>query len=289
MVSSSARGAEPRATQQQHRSRIGALVIAVAACQSSAPSVEVAHRVVSLSPAITDLVVALGGADRLAGRTDWGAQYVPGVIDVPTVGDGLQPNVEAVVDRRPDVVLMYETPANRATVQQFARFGIPVREYAFDRLDDLIPAARNVGRLLGLNEAGDSVADELAQWIRMPLPQTRWRAAFVVEHQPLITLGAGSFLTEVARRAGAENVFAELSAPSPLVSLEAIVERAPDVLIVFGDSSRAAPFVDRPEWQAVAAVARRRIVYISGAGFSYPSVHVREAVRELRLALEAVP
>ena len=71
-----------------------------------------ARRIVSLAPATTELVFALGLGDRLVGRTRW-CDYPPAALRVPDVGDGMGPNVEAVAARRPDLVLLYASPANR--------------------------------------------------------------------------------------------------------------------------------------------------------------------------------
>ena len=108
---------------------VACIVLTLAACGGSTRSegsiltvddfgdtVRLAHpatRVVSLNPVTTELIFALGAGDRLVGRTHWDL-YPPAAAKVPDVGDGMQPNVEAVLGQRPDLVLLYASPSNRA-------------------------------------------------------------------------------------------------------------------------------------------------------------------------------
>ena len=261
----------------------------VAACGSpSERPARDARRVVSLAPAITDLVFALGAGDRLVGRTRWDT-YPPEARFIPSVGDGLLPSVEAIAAREPDLVLLYETNANATALARLAELRIPSRELAFDRLGDVAAAARALGPLLGREPAGDSIANAMETWLAEPRPRARWRVAFVIADTPLITIGAGSYLSELVERAGASNVFGDLPEPSPLVGLETLAIRDPDALLVLGEGGERPAFLGRPEWHAVRAARTGRVVMLRGAHFSYPSVRASLAVRELRTALEELP
>ena len=90
------------------RTVVRCAAVAAVLCGACAPArpgrVGVATRIVSLSPAFTELLFAIGAGDRVVGRTRWG-DYPPAASAVPSVGDGLAPNVEAVAARRPDLGL----------------------------------------------------------------------------------------------------------------------------------------------------------------------------------------
>src|SRR5690349_22790110 len=119
-------------------------------------------RIVSLSPAVTELLFALGAGDRLVGRTTW-CDYPPAARQVPSVGDGLNPNIEAVAARHPDLVVLYRSALNETAAAQFARLGIPAVVVQQDRLEDIARAARLLGHLTGTDRAGDSLAGALEQ------------------------------------------------------------------------------------------------------------------------------
>jgi ABC-type Fe3+-hydroxamate transport system substrate-binding protein len=249
-----------------------------------------ARRVVSLSPAMTELLFALGAGDRLVGRTTW-CDYPPAARAVPSVGDGLNPNVEMVAARRPDLVVLYRSPLDAGAARALERLGIAAVVLRQDRLADLARAAALLGRLTGEERAGDSLAAALAALGARPAPPLGVRLAFVMWDDPPVVIGAGSYLDELATLAGATNVFHDLPAASAGVSLETLAARDPDVIAVLQDSGAPAlpPFARRPEWQAIRAVRARRVVALPGSLFGRPSPRAALAAAELRRLLEAVP
>src|SRR4029077_10476589 len=82
------------------------------------------RRVVSLSPSFTEILFALGAGDRVVGRTTW-CDYPAAALSVPSVGDGLNPNVEAVAAQHPDLVVLYRSALDATAAAQLTRLGIP--------------------------------------------------------------------------------------------------------------------------------------------------------------------
>ncbi len=247
-----------------------------------------ARRVVSLLPSFTELLFAMGAGDRLVGRTAW-CDYPPAALAVPSVGDGMPPNVEAVAARRPDLVLLYHSGANVTAAQQLAGLGIPAVLLHLDRLEDLGPAARLIGRLVGRVTQAESLAltmDSLAAQPPAPSPQS---LVFVVWDNPPIVIGHGSYLDRLAALAGARNVFEDVAAPSAQVSLETIAARDPDWVAVLSDSAAPPAFAARREWRAVRAVRGGRFLNLPGSLFGRPGPRSGQVVAELRSRLEAAP
>jgi len=247
-----------------------------------------AQRIVSLSPSFTEILFAVGAGDRLVGRTAW-CDYPPAALAVPSVGDGMPPNVEAVAARRPDLVLLYRSGPNATAAQQLERLGIRTVLFDLNRLEDLGPAARRLGVLTGRRAAGDSLAramDSLASQPLIPGPRS---LAFIVWDNPPIVIGAGSYLDQLAGLAGARNVFHDIRTPSAQVSIETIAARQPDFIAVLSDTAARPPYGDRPEWRVVAAVRQGRFLFLPGRLFGRPGPRAAEAVRELRRRLETAP
>jgi iron complex transport system substrate-binding protein len=247
------------------------------------------RRVVSLSPAVTELLFALGAGDRLVGRTTW-CDYPPAARAVPSVGDGLNPNIEAVAARRPDLVVLYWSQLNETAARQLARLGIAAALVRQDRLEDLARAARLIGRLTGREAAGEALGDSLTGLLAASPPASGTRLTFVVWDNPPMVIGRGSYLDQLARLAGAENVFHDIDAASSVVGIETIATRDPDVIVVLRDSTEAEPpaFARRAEWQVIRAVRLRRFVYLTGSLFGRPSPRAGRAAAELRRMLAAV-
>lgn len=252
-----------------------------------------ARRIVSLSPAVTELVFALGAGDRLVGRTRW-CDYPPSARAVPSVGDGLNPNVEAVAARQPDLVVLYPSALNATAAAQLARLGIAAVLLRQDRLEDLAHTARFLGPLVGRAAAGDSLAAALHALVAPPAPPStvpgRRRVAFVAWDNPPMVIGGGSYLDELATLAGAANVFHDVAAASAVVGLETIATRDPDAIGWLRDAPgpEPPPFARRAEWQVIRAVRARRFVYLTGSLFGRPSPRAAQAAQELRRLLAAV-
>lgn len=240
-----------------------------------------AHRVVSLAPSITELLFALGAGDQVVGRTVYD-KYPPAALQVPAVGDGLNPSVEAIVARHPDLVLLYRSAHTDAAAQQLERLGIPTLVVRHDGLADIARTARLLGRATGQDSAGQAVGRSVDSLLAQPLPPVRSRIAYVVWDAPPIVIGAGSFLDELARRAGADNVFHDIATPSATVSIETIVARDPDWIAVVRDSVGDEPpaWSRRPEWRVVRAVRQGRFLMLPADLFGQPSARAREAIAE---------
>jgi iron complex transport system substrate-binding protein len=250
-----------------------------------------ARRIVSLVPATTELVFALGLGDRLVGRTRF-CEYPAAARAVPDVGDGIGPNVEAVAARHPDLVLLYASVANQAAAARFAALGIPTVALALDRTADLRRAALLIGGLADATRAADSlvaVFDSLRAAVveedgrrRGPRP-----TVYVdVWAQPPMTVGRGSYLQEIVSAAGGDNLFDDVRASSATVSLESIVARDPDVILVIqNDTTRVPDLAARPGWRAVRAVREGRILVVDGTLYGQPSPRMPLAARDLAARL----
>jgi iron complex transport system substrate-binding protein len=246
-----------------------------------------ARRIVSLLPSFTELLFAIGAGERVVGRTTW-CDWPPAARQVPSVGDGLPPNVEAVAARRPDLVVLYRSAATLPAADQLERLGIRTVLLDLNLLEDLGPAARRLGVLTGLVEPADSLAavmDSVSS-SEPPAPSPE-SLVFIVWDNPPIVIGAGSYLDRLAALAGARNVFHDIAVPSAQVSLETVTARDPDFIAILSDSPAAPGWASRREWRAIRAVRDGRFLYLPGSLFGRPGPRAGEAVRELRRLLEA--
>jgi len=247
----------------------------------------VARRVVSLIPATTELLFAIGADRSLVGRTHW-CDYPAGVARIPDLGDGIKPNLEAVIAARPDLVVLYRSAQNAAAASRLRSLGIAAIEVRSDELADVPRLARLLGGLTGRERAADSLSAAFARDLAaatVQSPARPPRVFILVWDEPPMTVGAGSYLSELLARAGAQNVFADLPASSGQISIEAAAARDPD--LVFTANPALPAFAGRPEWQAVRAVRERRFVHGPGSEFSRPSPRAPEAIRRLTAELRA--
>ena len=248
-----------------------------------------ARRIVSLNPTTTELLFALGAGDRLVGRTD-ACDYPAAAAGVASVGPWLPPNVEAVAARSPDLVLLYQGPTNAAAASRFRSLGIPVLALRTDHLADVPRIARLLGRVVDAVPAADSLARSFEAALdalrRSAEPAPTAGVVLLAWDQPLIVLGAGSFVSELLQLAGARNIFEDLPLASAPVSLESVVARSPLAIVTVG--AMTAGFASRPEWQAVRAVRRHRLLTLTESAFNRPSPRAPAAIAVLRHRLDPV-
>src|SRR5438046_3471107 len=196
--------------------RLSVVVLLLFACHTSARRHDApAQRVVSLLPSFTEILFAIGAGDRIVGRTQW-CDYPLAALEIPSVGDGLPPNIEAVMARRPDLVVLYNAGPNVTAAKQLERAGIQTVLIDLNRLEDLGPAARTLGRLTGRQAQAESLAIVLDSLAGRPPPPSTTSLAFIVWHNPPIILRHGSYLDQLATQAGARNVFSDVAAPSEI-------------------------------------------------------------------------
>lgn len=244
------------------------------------------QRVVSLNPTTTELIFALGAGERLVGRSRWD-EWPVAARTVPALGDAIHPAVEQIIAAHPDLVLLYASEDNRAAYDRLRSAGIRALALRIDHIAQFERAARLLGRALGDSVAGDSVADSVSATLdrvrratrTLPRPTVVWP----VSDSPPIVIGGGSYMSELLDIAGATNLYGSLRAPSPVVSIEDVVARNPDIVIRGGGELPSRAW--KTTWSVVPAVRAGHVVRVSTELVSRPSVQLGEAAVALARAL----
>jgi len=192
-------------------------------------------RVVSLVPAATGILLALGYGEQLVGRTDY--DDVERLGHLPSVGGGLHPSLERLLDLEPDLVIRFEGPQDRATPEAMDRAGVPHLAVRPDRIADIREMIRLLGAVTGEMERSDAlwtrIERDLARIAERVGDAPPPRVAFLLGGTPPWVAGPGTFLHEILEVAGGKNVMEEsdavLYAP---VSIEELVARDVDLLLL---------------------------------------------------------
>jgi ABC-type Fe3+-hydroxamate transport system substrate-binding protein len=215
----------------------------------------VGTRVVSLVPAATEVIFAMGRGNRLVGRTTWD-MYPDSARLIPNVGDGIHPNVEVVLATRPTLVVLYAGADNRSAAAAFKKMGIAVLAIKVDHISDFERLTKQLGQLLDATDRAQQVVDTVQATLSKvrtavagaPRPTVVWP----MYDTPVLVVGNGSFLGELLGIAGADNTFADLAQPSPEVTIEEIASRNPAVMLA--SPTLARQLTPSPKWRAVRAV-----------------------------------
>ncbi len=252
------------------------------------------ERIVSLAPNLTEILYALGLEDRLVGVTTH-CDYPPAAQEKPKVGDVVNPSLEKILELRPDLVLATTAGNRRVTVEQLERMDVPVYGINPHSVLDIFDSIRHVAELAGVPGRGEALVARLqARLARVEVPaQSRPRVLFVVWLEPLVTSGSDTFLNDVLRHAGAESVTSDLGQSWPRLSVEEVIERDPDYLILPHTrplQASLARIARKDPWRRLRAVRQNHIVWLDEAVLR-PGPRIVEAIEELARALhpEATP
>jgi iron complex transport system substrate-binding protein len=223
---------------------------------------EPARRVVSLMPPASEWIVAMGAADRLVARTDY--DRAPALQHLPSAGGGLSASVEWLAARRPDLVIAWPDGPTRSLVSRLSAMRIPVYAAGAETIDEALVIADALGRLLGREAAADSAVAVVRSGLAAVERQVQGRPApsvlFLIGMDPLTASGPGTFVDQLVRAAGGRNVLADLTLHWPPVSLEEVVRRDPDIILVgtvHGVDVRM--LRERPGWRTLSAVRSGRV------------------------------
>ena len=245
-----------------------------------------AARVVSLNPAATELLFAIGADSRLVGRSSWD-EFPAEAERIPALGDGIRPNVEAVLAVRPTLVVLYATPDNRAAADAFRRAGVRVMALRVDHIDDFMRLTSQLGTATGAEARARAVRDSVSRTLErvraLASTQPRRTVVWPAWLSPVMVIGGGSYLDELLEIAGARNVFHDDPSPSPAVSVEEIARRDPGFVVA--SAATIARLRADAGWQSVAAVRAGRFLVDDPALSGRPSVTLCMAATVLARAL----
>ncbi len=271
--------------------RILAVVLAVVA----APVAAAPRRVVCLGPSLTETVFALGCGERVVGVSDYAA-WPAEVRRLPRVGGLRNPNLERILALDPDMILL---AAHVPAVERLGvRESIPVQVIQMDDIQAVLGGIRRTAELLGCAGKGRTLAERVRRELeaaRRPAG-TGVRVLIQVGRPPgpglkgLVVAGGRTFLGELVRLAGGRNVFEDARRRYFSPSLEQVVLRVPDVVLVL-DAGSTAVGAERRElssmWEALVGPGRApRVVVLADQLFVVPGPRMGKAARRLGVLLD---
>jgi iron complex transport system substrate-binding protein len=255
------------------------------------------QRIVSLVPAVTEMIFAIGDGSRVAAVSNYD-HFPAEVARLPKVGGLLDPSVERILAIKPDLVIVYTT--QKELIERLDRAGIAYFNYQHKALPDILTTIRAIGERIGSADRANRVAAEMqrsldeirAKTAGVPHPAT----LLVFERDPaslrnVYASGGYGFLHDMLEIAGGRNVFANVKQQAVQASTEMLITSKPDVIIelLYGDSLKNADIAkELRAWDALAsvpAVRSHRISALTGDEFVVPGPRVVDATRKLARAL----
>lgn len=224
------------------------------------------HRIICLMPNIVDDAFSIGAGDDLVGIVDY-TKFPSDARKKQSVGSGLDPSLETMLSLHPDLVLATPHANPQPALDKMQQLGMTVF------LVDPHGVAGLLHTILSIGQATNREAQAAAEVAQLQhridavqervkdLPKVRVFISFSTD--PIYTAGRGAFITELIAAAGGESITADMAQEWPVISLEAVVARAPDALLLFrAGKVTVASLRQRPGWNTMKAVREGRAYFV---------------------------
>jgi iron complex transport system substrate-binding protein len=248
------------------------------------------HRIVCLSPSVTDTVYAIGAGADVVGITDY-TLYPPQARQKPSIGDILRPSLERIAVLHPDIVIGISPLNGAETIRGVERMGIPVFLVSSSGLEGLYNSFASIGQALGRVTEATALISQLRARERRVRSQAsagdRPSVFFALSIDPCITAGRRAFITELLTAAGARSVTDDIDQEWFNINIEAIIPRKPAFILLLKDSPFGlSQMKEHPGWRALEAVRMGRVIRIDDR-LQYPSPVAFDALEDFARQLRS--
>ena len=218
------------------------------------------QRIVSLLPSLTETVCELGQCHRLVGVDRYSNHPAP-VRALPKTGGGIDPNIEAIVALRPDLVLMATSSRG---AERLESFGLKVLALEPKRASDAQRVMNLLGTVLGVSDAPQlwsRIEAGVAAAAQSLPPRARGLRVYYEVSSGGYAAGPQSFIGEIMGRLGVQNIVTPELGPFPRINPEYVVRANPDLIMI--GARNAAGLAQRPGWSGMRALREQRVCIFS--------------------------
>ncbi len=240
----------------------------------------------SVAPNLTEMLFAAGAAEQVVAVSAY-SDYPPAATTLPQVGDAFRLDYERIVALAPTVAVVWENGTPAGVADRLQALGIRVVQVPTRTLDDIAAGVLAMGELAGTRETAGQAADDYRARIAALRERYHGRApvrVFVqIDDAPLYTVGGPHLITEILGLCGGENVFGDAETQALPVDLEAVLARAPEV-ILSTDTDQPAPYWAR--FPQLTAVARGNLFQSDGDLLARPSPRIADGAADVCARLD---
>jgi iron complex transport system substrate-binding protein len=249
-----------------------------------------ARRIVSLAPNFTEMLFRIGAGEQLVGTVEY-SDYPEAARAVPRVGGYHRIHLEAVLALRPDLVIAWRSGNPSDTIAHLRRLDLEVVEIEPSSLSAIADSMRRLGDLSGHCAQAQRAAAAFERRIdgisarfagRRPV-----RVFYQLWNDPLQTLGGEHVVSEVIRRCGGRNIFAELPEIAPAIGVEAVLQRDPEAIIASAGGGHPPPWLDHwRRWPTLAAVRHDNLFAVDSDLVNRLSLRIADGLEQVCTAID---
>lgn len=244
-------------------------------------------RIISAAPSNTEILFALGLGNKIVGVTEY-CNYPPAALGKEKIGGFSTVNIEKIISLKPDIVLASDKTGEE-NIRKLEKFGIPVVVFSPKDFEETLKNIELAGRVTGTEEAGKRITDDMRKRIdtvRVNAKKLGHKPGvfFVVSGEPLMAAGPGTLINDLIEASGGRNIFADAETRYPMVSLESVLKRDPEIIITnTRDKHTALNFEEvtgKKEWQNINAVKNGRMYVIDADIVARPGPRIVDALEQ---------
>jgi iron complex transport system substrate-binding protein len=245
------------------------------------------QRIVSLAPSITETLYFLNLGERIVGVTEF-SDYPDEAKTKPKVGSYINLNIEKIISLRPDLIIGIADGNKKETVNALERLGYIVYVVNPRHVQDIFDTIKNIGKITGCEKRANRLVGKLMSRVNYIESRTKDmrkpRVFFQIGINPVVTVGKYTFHNDLIRMAGGLNISGEEQVKYPKYSMEEILLKAPDIIII-SSMHRGGGFARKKEewtnWKNIPAVKNGRIYVIDSDLIDHPSPRIIDGLEKL--------
>ncbi len=245
------------------------------------------RRIISLAPNITEILFALGLGNEIAGVTDF-CDYPAGVSNKPRIGGFVNPDTEKIVSLKPDLIIGTRDGNRAGAIQRLGELGFPIFVVDPRDFEGVVSTVRNIGEVTGRREESKRITEKMIrkkeEIVRLTRSLPRPKVFFQIGNTPIVTVGRGTLADDLIRMAGGRSISENESANYPLCSIENIISKAPEIIIMTsmeGNREYANLAKQWQRWESIPAVKRNAIHVIDSNLVDRPSPRIVDGLEVL--------
>ena len=244
-------------------------------------------RIVSLAPNITEILFALGLGKEIAGVTNF-CDYPEGALSKTRIGGFVNPDIEKIVSLKPDLIIGTRDGNRAGAIESLNELGFSVYLVDPKGFDGVVSTIRNIGEIAGRRDQSREIAKNMMKKkedaARLTRSLSHPRVFFQVGNAPIITVGKGTLADDLIRLAGGRSISENESASYPLYSVETIIAKAPEIIIMTsmeGERGYTNLVKKWQRWKSIPAVRRGAIHVLDSNLVDRPSPRIVDGLEAL--------
>jgi ABC-type Fe3+-hydroxamate transport system substrate-binding protein len=242
------------------------------------------HRLICLVPSVADDLYALGAGPDVIAVSEF-TKYPKEASLKPSIGVQMTPSIERIVALHPDLVIGSSDSNREETVRQLEQVGVVVFMLNPHGIEGILSSITSLGKAIRREDGAARLVSELRSRLNDVRAHVNGKPVIHVFlpiwYDPVTTIGKHAFITEMIAAAGAESITDDIAQEWPQISLETVIERRPDALVLIRSSRMSLNDVeDRPGWNSLSAIRNHR-VYAVDERIELPSPAAFDALEEL--------